>query len=154
MFIVRKEWKPQSFNTEAQRHGGTEQVKSSLNCLCVSATLCLCVKSDRCRAAWELFFEFAHLLGDPLFQLGHIYGRELGEVGTEALGVFDIDVANFVLCLVGVPVDQHANTAPQAAWHIDLIGTKQRNVDPAELPGGQGGKFSVEVAGQAEHGAG
>jgi len=94
------------------------------------------------------------LFGDPAFELGHIDGWQLGEVGAEALGFFDVDVADFVLGLVGVPVDQDADAAAEAAGDIDFVGAEERDVDPAELAGGEGGEFGVEVAGEAEDGTG
>src|SRR4051812_8637344 len=62
-------------------------------------------------------------------------------------------MADVALGVVGVPVNEDADAAAQAAGDIDFVGAEKRHIQPAELPGGEGGELGVEVAGQAENGA-
>ena len=54
-----------------------------------------------------------HLFRDPRLKLGPIDGRQFAQVGAQLLGVANIDVLDFGLWFVGVPMDEHADAARQ-----------------------------------------
>lgn len=87
--------------------------------------------------------EFSHFRFDPCLQLGVIDRRQIAQVGAQADRLFDVDVPDFVLGLGRVPVDEDADAASQRSGDGDFVGANEWDLEPSELPSGQGREFGV-----------
>jgi hypothetical protein len=65
-----------------------------------------------------------------------------------------VDVADFPLGTVGVPVEEDANDAGEAVGDGDLLRTEERDIYPSQLAGGEGGVDGDQVGGGGEEDAG
>src|SRR3954471_23643673 len=74
-----------------------------------------------------------HLLRNPLLQLAHVHRGQLANIGTQPLSVLDVNMADFLLRFVGVPVHKNPDAPPQTSGHVHLICAQQRHIDPSEL---------------------
>ena len=80
--------------------------------------------------------------------------RDLRAVGAKVGRVLDVDMDDLVGRLIGVPVQEDADTAPQRARHVQLVNAHQRHVPPAQLPRRQGRKLGVQVVRRGKNRAG
>ncbi len=63
----------------------------------------------------------------------------------------NVDVMNFSLRAIRVPMQQDANTGHQRSGHLDFIAAKKRNIQPSHLPSGKRRELGVQVASDREY---
>lgn len=85
------------------------------------------------------------MLSNPAFEFRHIDGRQLGKIGPQLDGSLEVDMRNFGLRDVRVPVDENADTLPQRTGNVYLVGAEERHVEPAQLSSGESWKLGVQV---------
>lgn len=66
----------------------------------------------------------------------------------------EIDVDYFAGLLLGVDVEEDAETHGKGARYLHLVSTEKGHISPAHLSGGQGGELGVEVGAAGEEGGG
>ena len=62
-------------------------------------------------------------------------------------GAAHVDVMQIGRGAVRIPKDQHADAHAQRAGHGHFMSAHQRRVQPAQLAGGEGGEFTVDIGG-------
>src|SRR3990172_3198669 len=72
-------------------------------------------------------------------------GSAVVKVGPQHPGAVQIDVDDVAGPLLGVHVEEDAQTQGEGAGYVHLVSAEEGHVGPAHLPGGESGEFGVEV---------
>jgi hypothetical protein len=95
-----------------------------------------------------------HLLLDPALQFFPVHRRQFAEIGTQPDRIANIDVLDFGLCELSIPMDEDPDALLQSAGDRNLMSAQQGNIEPAQLPGSERWELRVEVGRGGENGAG
>src|SRR3989304_6120565 len=70
-------------------------------------------------------------------------GRAVLKVGPQHPGAVEVDVGDVAGPLLGVHVEEDAQTQGEGAGYVHLVSAEEGHVGPAHLPGGGAGEFGV-----------